>query len=355
MPIHTDVTSVSLHIASTLGVTYSNLFFGTDTEIIEQYPLTEEFGELDVSGNMTIHGSRLGTEAEIKRPEWTIANSKKVLLELPIFDSDFNLNQTPTDALQALYVDASGTPIKHSGNWSSYGKEDIFRNPDCWISSKALTCFSVWSDISTTSRFPLTLLSPRHFLCNAHVTENAVGSKAVFCDLNNAKQEVAILAFQTISADLQLGILDQDITIDVEYAKLLPESWTGFYDANPVQTGFLAASQSKEGILAMSRWIQTPNFAGFSQFLAANVDVNDPAYAWGAYVISTDRSGDSQRPVFVVNGDDLFLLFTATAQVGQSVTGVDPFAILADIQTAMDDYDTTYSRTPSYTIQRGKF
>jgi hypothetical protein len=154
---------------------------------------------------------------------------------------------------------------------------------------------------------------------------------------------------------LLIGILSDDITLDINFARLLP---TNFYTNNDGY-GYDACGLTREGWLDISKFEIKTNENGLTGTGFRGDWVDQPYSKYSRFIIdASDRVGDSGRPQFLFNGDDLF--FVGVAHVFQ--TGSRRYIFSPDVnltyyreltQAAMDSLDTANSRAPNYELTIG--
>lgn len=308
-------------------------------------------------------------------PSWIEESAKISTLNFPIFSELPEVfGDDPTNSQWAVFATKDGTPIKHSGDWSSYGYGDIFWNENALINSEDITCMSVWSEISETYRFPATLLSPRHVLLSEHVIDDDAGRYAgagiEFLSSSGQRQRTTLLDSENVSGDLTIGILEDDITIGVEFAKFLPESFVENYvldGAYRFLQDWPAVCVTRDSIYSLERCV--------GLFLGATIGAHNgfrysasrhAQYNWSRYSISDVRTGDSQRPQFIYNGDSLFLIgaafsvgdigklpYSGSRTAGTGTISPSVHVELDAMKSTMDSLDTLHERSPSYELVRG--
>jgi hypothetical protein len=348
IPIGASVSAANLFGSGIMA----DLILGKDGSDVSRFLLSDGDGA-------AAHDSIGGYDAPITNAHWINEPSKIATNRINIFsDPAVDFSSAPSDEQWCLFADSDGNPIRHSGNWSAYTKDDIFRNSGCWYNKKPITCMSIHSEIDPTNyRFPATLISPRHVLLAEHVVDDDagrwVGAEITFADMSNNKQTTTLLDSTNVSGDLTVGILADDITLDVDVASFLPASFvnnTANEGAELFNLDFPACCPAKEGILSVEN-CKTLLICGIF-----NPKARQREYAWSRYSISATRTGDSQRPNFIFHDDVLFILFLAesvTVEGDILGVGVNGDSVKTSIKSTMDALDSTHSRTPSYELVIG--
>ena len=304
----------------------------------------------------------------------------------PFKEVDFDLTVAPRDEEIAFlnWKDTGLPAILPDGEWTSHTVDDVVRNEQCWCHSKALTCMSVLADL-WGFRTMVTLLSPRHVIIAEHIrggfnpnsgTPYATGYKnkdLPFMDMDNNIQIVRGIDSQTIGFDYDAGVyipdeilsdtaillLSEPITLDVEYAKVLPAEFADNAQCTPP----ISVAPTKEGTIAVERMaeLQTSGIGGFTGY--DNMSKN-PEYQWSRWPANSSRIGDSSRPTFIYDGDQFFLCSVALTygkfgfDNGKCITnkyfrGLGTTDAQAKIQKAMNDLDDRNGYTEHCELQVG--
>lgn len=235
---------------------------------------------------------------------------------------------------------------------------NLERNPDCWCYKKAMTCFSVMSEMHGFAGHA-TLLSPRHALIAMHIWDDwdegdeytqiprpiAQSKKFWYMDMDGNSQEVTTLDYEYIGNDFAILLLSDPITIDVDYATFMTNTDIGNYDFKysrccyPTREGDFvigkAQTLNKSGLpynwegeygeedykfqltLPSAKgydWgvdVKYP-VAGNEEFLWSDVrpDIWKLYFEDGRHSTTKEgsRVGDSSSPVFIYHGDTLFFI-----------------------------------------------
>lgn len=310
---------------------------------------------------------------------------------------DSILDKTPEDSDRYYLLDkTTGEPYipRLPDGWqypyfSEKPPSELTRNPNCWYYKKAMTCFSIWSDWHGFSGH-LTLLSPRHALISEHIRDDfgpnegtpfSTGYKyrsISFMDLSGNYQTVKPIDSITLGYnyetsgydhyqyDLAVLTLDNEITLDVDYASFMTDSDIDNFDYRMVEYG---CGPSKEGIFSLERLYQNFCLGTRDVYLRyGNESPKDNTFYWSRYnnkygVI--DRVGDSSSPGFIYHDEILYLMFLAWTQGripfslgtdsnsinGSAINSLRTTNIKSLIQQAMNDMDDRNGYTEHFTIQ----
>jgi hypothetical protein len=328
---------------SFLTATISSFIIESASSVVASFPLNEGSGSTvyDIVGGLT--GDLQGS--------WIQDPSQNALTFISPFDR-LDIPNSATDEERALYrtVDTDLPIIQSSGTgWTSIGFDNIKRNENCWYNSKPITSFSVYSDDSDYA-FPATLLSPRHVLLANHVS-TPIGTEYMWIDLFGNRQRTTLLDKESVSGDVDVGILADDIVIDVDYATFLPEESISSENAF---RNFTTCGPSREGIMSIER---SEDYGGV--YITRGDGDRFLEWNWSRFSYTeTPRTGDSQRPNFIYHGEKLFIMFvnhTSDALLNALRGGaLSNSTIRGLIQDSMDSLDATHSRSPKYSIVIGE-
>jgi len=101
-------------------------------------------------------------------------------------------------------------------------------NPDFWLKGMDFTCVSPWND--SYGRFRAgTAISRRHVIFVKHFPV-ANGTRIAFVGENGDVSHYTIKATKSLDVtDIQIGLLDYELTPDVRPARILPENGEAFF------------------------------------------------------------------------------------------------------------------------------
>lgn len=260
--------------------------------------------------------------------------------------------------------------------WTSVEPTQLQRNPYCWYGEKAITCFSVWSNIFDFGA-SATLLSKRHAVVAAHVIDpGQLGTyRIAFMDLDSNIQEVGVTAVKYLDSawgstgsDVAVILLDADITLDVDYATFMTASDFSAFDYKQVD----GVGLCKEGYFCIENMWQgmsmgidgeiyfLQNLVTYDEIIAS---IDDPKLEFSRYNTRFPdfvRDGDSSRPCFIYHGTTLYFMFTTTSTLhflynntGGTVAckmnkGFN--SIKTDLKTMMDTLDNENGGLPHYAL-----
>jgi hypothetical protein len=304
-------------------------------------------------------------DAPIRSNNWEYDTSSCISISPfgNVTTSKIDLLEEPTNEEMCPYrfIDTKAPVFFSNSNWSSVSSDNIERNPDCWMNQEPLTCCSVWSD-HTTFKYPATLLSPRHVVLADHISMPN-GTELLFIDAKGNRQTTTLIDSELIpvppqsldTPDLLIGILADDIALDINFARLLP---TNFYTNNDGY-GYDVCGLTREGWLDISKFELKTNSNGLTGTGFSGDWIDQPLSKYSRFSLDADdRVGDSDRPQFLFNGDDLFFIGCAYLfQIGNRRYVLSPDVNLTYYreltQAAMDSLDTANSRTPNYELTIG--
>lgn len=186
-------------------------------------------------------------------------------------------------------------------------------NPAFWLKDFDFSCVSPWNDQSGNRRAG-TAISKRHVIFATHFPI-AVGSRILFSDHDGNVCPCYIKATRDIpNADLTVGLLNADLTPNIQPAKLLPDDYQKYIgdgDGLPV----VIFNQHK----------------GVSLTELCSISTNRQRVAIGCRIPKRESAkrfynplkvGDSGNPAFLLLGKTPVLLFTVTtggAGVGPAI------------------------------------
>jgi len=377
---------------------FGDLKYGTDRlgDIIH-FPLKTDGGDriYEVVDNNDLKFTSVypnyACPARYRHPLWVMDSSQATILpwaENP-FDVDMAINiikndPTPDDSRKAMYRYRSNNEIAIRRNehpdggfylypyWLDITAEELIRNPDCWYQHKDITSFSVMCRYHTFATC-ITLLSPRHGITANHTRDDFADSKWLngntvvpFMDMDNNVENPRNIDFERVGRDLCIMYFDRDVSDAISPVKFLPEGYytdqeyqnSVFSTEVPYQYTSYGASPSKEGIFSLGELEDLRRIGSMGD----NTDVHYWTRFDGTY--NLDRTGDSGRPLFALQRDELIFLGCYTAHsgfkypqgdnskavaVGDSITD----GLITDIQDTMNILSDR-NGDPRYDIQRIK-
>jgi len=242
-----------------------------------------------------------------------------------------------SSGVQPLCESAS-TPSTQMPIFSSYNHATptYTRNATIWTSSIDLTCISPWNSNAGQNKCG-TLVSPRHFIYANHYTYPN-GTTVRFVDNSNNVVDRTVTSQQRIGlTDIQVGVLDSDVSGGISFAKVLPTGWAvkmpSLDGANGYVLPALHTDQTNKIICANLSNLSAA-FAYSTLPDATNWPARNPL---GKTVIV----GDSGSPLFIVINDELVLINCwYYAYSGPFVTNY-----YSDINAAMTSLGGGYSLT----------
>jgi len=271
-------------------------------------------------------------------------------------------------SLQPVIAQNSTSDLSFPGAvGSSESATDIEWNPDCWYYKKAMTCFSITTKYHAFAG-KATLLSPRHAIMARHVWDDYVFNGEVFnsgtmfrdpsytthipsnsrsltfMDLSGNTQETYWNDYAIcLLADTVILHLRDEITIDVAFATFLTQEdlskGTEFIvpGCGPTKEGYFACEENvaKVGIGVLDKaGIQLVN--------------RDKYFKWSRYNNKIGpnhtRVGDSSTPVFIFNGDTLYLstvaLFAGQVSEGPGISR----SVIGNIYNVVDGISSSEAK-----------
>lgn len=199
----------------------------------------------------------------------------------------------------------NGLAIAQSGSWQELlsalnGGVSYTRGTACWVAGVDMTPVAVWNSESApygTLR-GFTLVSPRHYIAAAHWTV-PVGTTVHFLTSANAIVSRTVQAIQTVpDTDICVGLLDSDVPGTIDFARVLPDSWSAKLPT--LSTISLPCASIDQRLRVHYRdVVSLGSLVMCGQPMAAPVP--NPAY----YPVI---SGDSGFPVFLIIGNKMVLL-----------------------------------------------
>lgn len=187
-------------------------------------------------------------------------------------------------------------------------------NRNFWLAgAKGLsaTCVGYVCTNNQGYSFPLTMVSPRHYLAAAHVARGFSfffgGDAAVFAGTNNVTYYRHSLQWTNLGSDIALGILDADLPAAVGFLPVLPGDYTNWLSPTALEgigrnQEYLAFAEAVYlgALVSWSGRAPVPFGLGTNWTSCA-----DPAAECSL------RSGDSSSPVRLLVGNQLVLVSAA--------------------------------------------
>lgn len=199
-------------------------------------------------------------------------------------------------------------------HWIDVQASDLIRNPNCWYQERDITAFSVMGNYHAFKTC-VTLLSPRHGITATHTRigfNNWTNSTRAFpyMDMHNNIQTVYSKDYIDLSStDISIIYFNEDVTLDVEYCKFLPENFYVEDDYNNIvfyrdynwQFRNYGTSPTKEMILPIEE--------SDLLYIIGTRGQSNLTHKWSRWTgdYNPNRSGDSGRPIFMFHGKNLIL------------------------------------------------
>ena len=179
------------------------------------------------------------------------------------------------------------------------------------VSGLSATCVGYVCTNNQGYSFPLTMVSPRHYLAAAHVAQGFSfffgGDAAVFADTNNVIYYRHSVQWTNLGSDIALGILDADLPASVGFLPVLPGDYTNWLSPTALEgigrnQEYLAFAEAVYlgALVSWSGRAPVPFGLGTNWTSCA-----DPAAECSL------RSGDSSSPVRLLVGNQLVLISAA--------------------------------------------
>ncbi|KAK3593887.1 hypothetical protein CHS0354_011490 [Potamilus streckersoni] len=200
--------------------------------------------------------------------------------------------------------------------------KSYIRNPHGWAASLDLTPISPWNSNGQTTKAGV-LVSPRHLIWAKHYGM-PVNTTVRFVDQSNNVVERTIVNEEAINSgnysflsgfDIVVGVLDNDVPSTISFAKVLPANMSASRPSSLPSVPVLNTDFEEKALVA--DWGQT-----FSSPLTM-VYLTMPSSTSLRYDMYEPKIvGDSGNPVFMVEKNELVLLFVFTyggAGAGSSI------------------------------------
>ncbi|HSA09560.1 MAG TPA: hypothetical protein P5205_04245 [Candidatus Paceibacterota bacterium] len=188
---------------------------------------------------------------------------------------------------------------------------------NCWlrgVRGLTATCLGYSCTNHAGYQYMVTMVSPRHYLAQTHVTWAPFfnGHDTVtFSDANSRVHTRMSLQFTNVGKGITVGILDSDLPESVGYVPLLPANYTNWLSASSAVQG-IGVNQD---YLVFGTAVRLGDFVSWSGLTGVPV----PFGLGTNWTVCADplancrlRQGDSSAPVQLLIEDHLVLVSSAT-------------------------------------------
>lgn len=210
------------------------------------------------------------------------------------------------------------------------------RNTSSWVYGLDLTAISPWNSNGGVRKAG-TLISPRHIIFANHYTI-ANGSKIRFITQDNVVVERTLVNSIQVGSpsDVQVGVLDSDVSDTISFAKFLPDGWQNYIPGIPyLPIPIFYTDQEEKALVNQWPWIQAGAVVSFSY----PQSTSPSRKALSEQVIS----GDSGNPAFLIINNQLVIL--TAWQVAGAGAGPSHTYYKSQINAAMTSLGGGYQLT----------
>jgi len=238
-----------------------------------------------------------------------------------------------TGSFEDRLLDEPTGRLERFVNYQTNGVQGVFtQNPQWYLNGIDFTCVSPWNSAAGRHRAG-TAISRRHIIFAKHYPL-AVGARITFVGSTGAVSHYTVTGTRALeSCDIMIGVLDAELTPDIQPAKVLPagfEKWITDGKVWPLVT----FNQNEQAYLSemSSKWNRQSGMTVLMNKLARSYS----SRRFGGTIIV----GDSGDPAFLMYGEHPILLYCLLS----GGLGYGPYIHQhrAEIQKAMNELAPGY-------------